>query len=170
MRKKLTKNFWNIEVWAVQKHVNLIDLVKSFPTNINLQNLASIQKRTSPVTFAHLAEKSGNHSMVRYRTFQLRWGWLCMGGKRCLRAPSKKLAAGCLRVPPRRRLDVLHPAPPGTLLRNLCREKWSVGRVSRATRACLGLELRFSYPELERILSNSNFSKFCSNVFWLEKF
>ena len=40
MRKKLTKNVWNIEVWAVQKHVNLVDLVKSFPTNIYLQNLA----------------------------------------------------------------------------------------------------------------------------------
>ena len=43
----------------MQKHVNLVDLVKSFPTNIYLQNLASIQKRTSLVKFAHLAEKSG---------------------------------------------------------------------------------------------------------------
>ena len=42
----------------MQKHVNLVDLVKSFPTNIYLQNLASIQKRTSPLKFAHLAEKS----------------------------------------------------------------------------------------------------------------
>ena len=42
----------------MQKHVNLVDLVKSFPTNIYLQNLASIQKRTSPVKFAHLNEKS----------------------------------------------------------------------------------------------------------------
>ena len=42
----------------MQKHVNLVDLVKSFPTNIYLQKLASIQKRTSPVKFAHLAEKS----------------------------------------------------------------------------------------------------------------
>ena len=65
MRKKLTKNFWNIEVWAVQKHVNLVDLVKSFPTNILLQNLASIQKRTSPVKFDYLAEKSNK---IRYRT------------------------------------------------------------------------------------------------------
>jgi len=31
----------------VQKHVNLVDLVESFLTNILLQNLASIQKRTS---------------------------------------------------------------------------------------------------------------------------
>ena len=44
----------------MQKHVNLVDLVKSFPTNIFLQNLASIQKRTSPIKFAHLAEKSEN--------------------------------------------------------------------------------------------------------------
>ena len=27
-KKKSAKNFWNIEVWAVQKHVNLVDLVK----------------------------------------------------------------------------------------------------------------------------------------------
>ena len=53
----------------MQKHVNLVDLVKSFPTNIYLQNLASIPKRTSPVKFAHLAENQGK---VRYRTFQLR--------------------------------------------------------------------------------------------------
>ena len=32
----------------MQKHVNLVDLVKSFPTSIYLQNLASIQERTSP--------------------------------------------------------------------------------------------------------------------------
>ena len=54
----------------MQKHVNLVDLVKSFPTNIFLQNLALIQKRTSPVKFAHLAENQGK---VRYRTFQLRF-------------------------------------------------------------------------------------------------
>ena len=35
--------------------INLVDLVKSFPTNILLQNLASIQKRTSPIKFDHLA-------------------------------------------------------------------------------------------------------------------
>ena len=43
----------------MQKHVNLVDLVKSFATNIYLQNLASIQPRTSLIKFAHLAEKSG---------------------------------------------------------------------------------------------------------------
>ena len=38
---------WNFECWAVQKYANLIDLVKSFPTSIYLQNLASMQPRTS---------------------------------------------------------------------------------------------------------------------------
>ena len=56
----------------MQKHVNLVDLVKSFPTNIFLQNLASLQKRTSPIKFDHLAE---NHIKVRYRSFQLRGVW-----------------------------------------------------------------------------------------------
>ena len=68
MRKRLTNFFWNIEVSAVQKHVNLVDLVKSFPTNIFLQNLASIQKRTSPIKFAHLAEKSANGSISNLST------------------------------------------------------------------------------------------------------
>ena len=52
----------------MQKHVNLADLVKSFPTNIFLQNLASIQKRTSPVKFAYLAEKSGKGSISNLST------------------------------------------------------------------------------------------------------
>ena len=47
----------------MQKHANLVDLVKSFPTNILLQNLPSVQKRTSPIKFAHLAEKSENGSI-----------------------------------------------------------------------------------------------------------
>ena len=52
----------------MQKHVNLVDLVKSFLTNIFLQNLASIQKRTSPIKFAHLAEKSENGSISNLST------------------------------------------------------------------------------------------------------
>ncbi len=47
----------------MQKHVNLVDLVKSFPTNIFLQNLASIEQRTSLIKFDHLAEKSGKGSI-----------------------------------------------------------------------------------------------------------
>ena len=52
----------------MQKHVNLVDLVKSFPTNIFLQNLASIHKRTSPLKFAHLAEKSEKGSISNLST------------------------------------------------------------------------------------------------------
>ena len=49
----------------MQKHVNIVDLVKSFPTNIFLENFAS---RTSPVKFAHLAEKSGKGSISNLST------------------------------------------------------------------------------------------------------
>ena len=52
----------------MQKHVNLVDLVKSFPTNISLQNLASIQRRTSPIKFARLAKKSENGSISNLST------------------------------------------------------------------------------------------------------
>ena len=52
----------------MQKHVNLVDLVKSFPTSIFLQNLASIQKRTSPIKFDHLAEKSEYGSISNLST------------------------------------------------------------------------------------------------------
>ena len=52
----------------MQKHVNLVDLVKSFPTNILLQNLASIQQRTSPIKFAHLAEKLEKGSISNLST------------------------------------------------------------------------------------------------------
>ena len=52
----------------MQKHVNLVDLVKSFPTNISLQNLASIKKRTSPLKFDHLAEKSEKGSISNLST------------------------------------------------------------------------------------------------------
>ena len=58
----------------MQKHVNLVDLVKSFPTNIYLQNLASIQKRTSPIKFAHLSEKSENGSISNLSTKALAEG------------------------------------------------------------------------------------------------
>ena len=34
---------WAFEVWAVQKYVNLVDLVKSFPTSVHSQKSASIQ-------------------------------------------------------------------------------------------------------------------------------
>ena len=52
----------------MQKHVHLVDLVKSFPTNILLQDLASMQKRTSPLKFAHLSEKSEDGSIANLST------------------------------------------------------------------------------------------------------
>ena len=52
----------------MQKHVNIVDLVKSFPTNIFLQNLASMQKRTSPIKFDHLAETSEKGSISNLST------------------------------------------------------------------------------------------------------
>ena len=52
----------------MQKHVNLVDLVKSFPTNIFLQNVASIQQNTSLIKFAHLAEKSEHGSVSNLST------------------------------------------------------------------------------------------------------
>ena len=54
----------------MQKNIKLrlVDLVKSFPTNIFLQILASIQKRTSPRKFAHLAKKSEKGSISNLST------------------------------------------------------------------------------------------------------
>ena len=52
----------------MQKHIHLVDLVKSFLTNIYLQNLASIQKRTSPIKFAHFSEKSEKGSISNLST------------------------------------------------------------------------------------------------------
>ena len=52
----------------MQKHVNLVDLVKSFPTNIFLQHLASIQQRTSLMKFDHLDEKSEYGSISNLST------------------------------------------------------------------------------------------------------
>ena len=52
----------------MQKHVTLVDLVKSFPTNIFLLNLASIQKKTSPIKFAYVAEKSEKVSVSNLST------------------------------------------------------------------------------------------------------
>ena len=52
----------------MQKDVNLVDLVKSFPTSIYMQKSASIQARTSPIKFAHLAEKSEKGSIANLST------------------------------------------------------------------------------------------------------
>ena len=74
----------------MQKHVNLVDLVKSFPTNIFLQNLASIQKRTSPVKFAHLAEKSEKGSIANNSTKVRTWQ-LCQSVQYSPSNPMKRL-------------------------------------------------------------------------------
>ena len=87
----------------MQKHVNLVDLVKSFPTNIYLQNLASIQKRTSPVKFAHLAEKSGKGSISNLSTKVLTFD---EGLAFCLTEPSWCLLSGRLRDPLTGEVDV----------------------------------------------------------------
>ena len=54
MRKSLTKFSWNFECEAVEKCVNLENLVKSFQTSIYLQTLASIQPRRGLSKFAQL--------------------------------------------------------------------------------------------------------------------
>ena len=50
---KMLANFWqNIEIAELCKVVHCVDLGESFQTHISLQNLASIQPRTSPLKFA----------------------------------------------------------------------------------------------------------------------
>ena len=53
----------NFKIRERCKGVHCVDLGESFPTSIFLQNLASIQKRTNPLKFAHLAEKSEKGSV-----------------------------------------------------------------------------------------------------------
>ena len=113
----------------MQKHyfVYLVDLVKSFPTNIYLQNLASIQKRTSPVKFAHLAEKSGKGSISNLSTKVLgpltagaeeregAEGQWRGGGGRAEEAADLGLLGPALRAPrrhPQRRAERGRPARP----------------------------------------------------------
>ena len=70
----------------MQKHVNLVDLVKSFPTNIFLQNLASMQKRKSPLKFDHLAEKSEKGSISNL-SIKVRSGSPALGASGRVGAP-----------------------------------------------------------------------------------
>ena len=67
----------------MQKYVDLVGLVKSFPTSIFLQNWASIQKRTSPVKFAHLAEKSEKSSISNLSTKCKTRARMLLGLQRC---------------------------------------------------------------------------------------
>ena len=57
----------------MQKCVNLVDLVKSFPTSIYSKNVASIQARTSLSKFAKKREE-GTESAGRPRARTERWG------------------------------------------------------------------------------------------------
>ena len=76
MRKHLTKLCWNIEVWAVQKHVNLVNLVKSFPTNIYYFPFTCKMWRRYSRERAlwSLIIWLKNQSKDQYRIFQLRAG------------------------------------------------------------------------------------------------
>ena len=65
--KMLTIFGWNFEIWAVQKYVNLVDLVKSFPTSIYLQKSASIQPRTSLSKFGGKFNSSFIRLLRRHR-------------------------------------------------------------------------------------------------------
>ena len=65
MRIFLTKIFWNIEVRAVQKHVHLVDLDKSFPTSIYLQNMASILPRTRKIIRSTAAAAAAENEPLR---------------------------------------------------------------------------------------------------------
>ena len=78
----------------MQKHVYLVDLDKSFPTSSFLQNLASIQKRTSPLKFAHLAEKSGKGSISNLST-KLELGVLLSTASVPTRADRRSITAKC---------------------------------------------------------------------------
>ena len=57
--------------FSVSPHVPFLNLLFeqiAIPTNIYSQNLASIQKRTSPMEFAHLAEKPEKGSISNLST------------------------------------------------------------------------------------------------------
>ena len=69
MRKSLTKLCWKIEVWAVQKHANLVDLVTSFPMHIFLQNWRRYRRERA---LQSLTIWLKNQMKVRYRIFQVR--------------------------------------------------------------------------------------------------
>ena len=57
------KNFRKNQFRLVQRIGNLVDLEKRCKMSIWLQNFASIQPRTSPLKFDHLAEKSEKDSV-----------------------------------------------------------------------------------------------------------
>ena len=111
---------------------NDVDLVKSFPTNTYLQNLASIQKRTSPIKFAHLAEKSANGSISNLSTKR------SAGGPRA-RAPGSAEPAGPARFSGRGRNCARNTLDRGRALRVGAPHRHP-GEHRERRRAGLGLE------------------------------
>ena len=57
MRKCLTTFRWIVEFGAVQKRVNIVDIVESFHASNYLQKSASIQRRTGLSKFAEILSK-----------------------------------------------------------------------------------------------------------------
>ena len=68
MWKGLTNVCWKFEIGAVQRNANLVDLEKCCKLRLLSISEVSIQKRTSPLKFAHLAEKSENGSVSNLST------------------------------------------------------------------------------------------------------
>ena len=60
--------FFPLGIPKVQRCDNLVDLEKSCKMSIYLQNLVSIQRRTSRLTFDDLAEKSEKGSISNLST------------------------------------------------------------------------------------------------------
>ena len=102
----------------MQKHVNLVDLVKSFPTHIFLQNLASIQKRTIPLKFAHLTEKSEKGSISNLST----------------KAATRVASIAACQSRSTARLAYCDPPPPAALVGVRGRSPPPALRLARATR------------------------------------
>ena len=66
--KMLTIFCWNFEIWAVRRIENLVDLEKCWKMSIWSQRSALIQRRTSPLKFDDLAEKSEKSSVSNFST------------------------------------------------------------------------------------------------------
>ena len=62
MRKSLTRFGWILDCWAVQKRVNLVDLVKSFQNSIYFQNSAFDTAENEPLKVRQKIAKSYNKS------------------------------------------------------------------------------------------------------------
>ena len=59
--------FWKNVILELCKGVHCVDLGESFPTSIYLQNLASIQPRTSPLKFRRRSRRTPPDSAAEFR-------------------------------------------------------------------------------------------------------